>query len=141
MPFSGFDPDGLALEEFKKANIDTVVIIFDVDCKINQLLDKYTQTGIRSMFLPTYPDIPKEKSLKRVIKVIINLAKDGENVGVHCLAGIGRTGLVMACLAIEILEITGDQAIEFVRKYIPGALETSGQVELARSYKIENRAL
>ncbi len=136
MPFGAYDPAGKAIEEFRDNRVSTVVMVLNPIFKmIDNLRERYTQEGLQVIFLPTYPGIPKEKDLREVLSTIIKQANEGKNIAVHCYAGVGRTGFVMACLAKEILGLSGDKAIEFVRKYIPGALETPDQVEMARKYK------
>ena len=41
---------------------------------------------------------------------------------VHCHAGMGRTGLFLACLAQRALHMSPVEAIDWVRSYVPGAL-------------------
>lgn len=139
MPFGQYDPAGRAIDEFRENDISSVVMVLDPDFRPGSLIDRlrtrYIQEGFQVIFVPSYNnDIPKETDLRIAIKTIIDQATAGKNLVVHCHAGVGRTGLVMACLAKEILRLSSDQAIQFVRRYIPGALETPGQVEAARKY-------
>jgi len=53
----------------------------------------------------------------------------GERVEVGCLGGQGRTGTVLACIAV-LAGVPGDEAVGWVRRnYRPEAVETQGQVE------------
>lgn len=49
---------------------------------------------------------------------------------IHCSAGVGRTGLFAACLARKILDLSGVDAIKWVRRFIPMAVETSEQWQM-----------
>jgi ADP-ribosyl-[dinitrogen reductase] hydrolase len=51
----------------------------------------------------------------------------GETVGIHCRAGLGRTGTVAARILVE-RSIDADAAINLVRRCRPGTLETAAQV-------------
>ena len=54
-------------------------------------------------------------------------AKRGARVEVGCLGGIGRTGTVLACMAV-IAGVPGAEAVAWVRQhYRPEAVETSAQ--------------
>jgi protein-tyrosine phosphatase len=68
--------------------------------------------------------------LERVVKVTADHARSGRNIVIHCYAGIGRTGLLASYLAKEILGLSGLEAIRWVRKYIPGAVEAPEQRQL-----------
>jgi protein-tyrosine phosphatase len=63
--------------------------------------------------------------------------REGRNVAAHCLAGVGRTGLVAACLAKRVLDLSGEQAIAWVREHIPGAVENRSQEKFVIGRKYE----
>lgn len=52
---------------------------------------------------------------------------EGRKIMVHCHAGLGRTGLAIACYFLYVQLYTGRRAIEAVRKDRPGALQTRSQ--------------
>ena len=53
-------------------------------------------------------------------------ARRGSNVEVGCLAGRGRTGTVLACMAV-LAGVPADAAVAWVRHQLAGAVETSAQ--------------
>ena len=54
-------------------------------------------------------------------------AKRGDNVEIGCLGGRGRTGTVIACMAV-LAGVTADSAVTWVREnYDSGAVETAEQ--------------
>jgi protein-tyrosine phosphatase len=56
-----------------------------------------------------------------------------ETVYLHCFAGIGRTGMVLACLLKKAGAV--DDPVRLVRTiYDPRALETEEQQRFARAY-------
>ncbi|KXX65676.1 cyclin-dependent kinase inhibitor 3 family protein [Marichromatium gracile] len=57
--------------------------------------------------------------------------RDGEAVLVHCRGGLGRAGMIAACLLVE-LGMDPETAIREVRRARKGAIETSSQLALVR---------
>jgi hypothetical protein len=56
-------------------------------------------------------------------------AKRGQRLEVGCIGGLGRTGTVLACMAI-LAGVAPDQAVQWVREhYDPVAVETPEQEE------------
>lgn len=74
-------------------------------------------------------EVPEDvEKLEAVIDQILDTTRRGENVLIHCMAGRGRTGLIIACIAKKVFNISsGKEAIEWVRKFIPGAVENQLQ--------------
>lgn len=57
----------------------------------------------------------------------------GEKVGVHCTAGLGRTGTMLATWFVA-EGMGGDEAIDHVRALRPGSIETLEQEDAVRAY-------
>jgi len=54
-------------------------------------------------------------------------ARRGERVDVRCLGGAGRTGTILACMAV-LAGVPSDEAVAWVRgAYAPGAVERASQ--------------
>ncbi|CAN0454717.1 unnamed protein product, partial [Discosporangium mesarthrocarpum] len=49
-------------------------------------------------------------------------------IAVHCHAGFGRTGLVIASALVFTRSLTARQAVALVRSRRPGSVQTEGQV-------------
>lgn len=77
---------------------------------------------------------PDQKAFGELIAKIEESAKSGCQIAIHCLHGNGRTGMAIACLAIRILGLTGQQAIPMTKYYIPLAIETSAQEAFIASF-------
>lgn len=76
---------------------------------------------------------PIEAARRTVAEVRAALAC-GERVVVHCMAGIGRSGLFAACLLVS-EGATADDAIALVRRVRdPDAVETAKQEAFVRSW-------
>lgn len=55
-------------------------------------------------------------------------AVEKKKIAVHCHAGLGRTGLSIACFLVFHGEASATQAVELVRQQRPGAVQTKAQV-------------
>jgi len=68
------------------------------------------------------------------------LARSGQRVEVACGGGTGRTGTVLACMAI-IAGLPGEDALTWIRQnYRPRAVETPGQRRWIRWYASRARS-
>ena len=75
----------------------------------------------------TAPDMEK---IDEAIEFIHNRIQNNEPVMVHCAAGIGRTGTILACYLVKYQNMTVNNAIEKVRRERPGSIQSESQ-ELA----------
>jgi atypical dual specificity phosphatase len=132
MPFSKFDRSGV-WGSFLDHKIDLVLVLTEPQEYLvfaqKDLPDFYRKQGLEVLHLPV-PDfgIPADmESWNSALLEIAEAARSGKNIAVHCLAGIGRTGTFLACLARDTLNLDGRTAIEWVRDHLPGALESTYQ--------------
>ncbi|XP_073709881.1 protein tyrosine phosphatase domain-containing protein 1 isoform X4 [Misgurnus anguillicaudatus] len=63
------------------------------------------------------------------VKVLAFSVKEGK-VAVHCHAGLGRTGVLIACYLIYICRISASEAVHYVRIKRPHSIQTRGQISL-----------
>ena len=139
MPFGSRDPRGELIAQYHERNIAVVVALAPAEemraATGRDLKACYQESGFELLHLPIRDyGIPDRENLRRVISSIVQHAGSGRNIAVHCNAGIGRTGLIMACLTKEVMGFDSAEAIRWVRMFIPGALETQQQIKLASSY-------
>ena len=73
--------------------------------------------------------IPSDADLRRTLRFIKQHVDDGRGVVVHCRAGQGRTGLVLAAYLVY-EGMSAKDAIDRVRTLRPGSIETREQLEL-----------
>ena len=74
--------------------------------------------------------VPEFDDLINTIDFIHNRITNNEPVMVHCLAGMGRTGTVLACYLIKHQKMSADEAIQKVRDERPGSIQSFPQEEI-----------
>ncbi|XP_043465511.1 protein tyrosine phosphatase domain-containing protein 1-like isoform X2 [Leptopilina heterotoma] len=67
------------------------------------------------------------EKLLDMVKVVTFSVQEGR-VAIHCHAGLGRTGVLIACYLIYTLRVRASDAIRFVRIKRPNAIQTRGQI-------------
>lgn len=139
MPFSRYDQQNI-WSSFLEEGIDLVIVLTEKQEYLvyanKDLPAFYRSNGLEVDHIPV-PDfgIPEDlQSWQAGLTLVKQAAQSGKNVAVHCLAGIGRTGTFLACLAKESLGLNGEDAIDWVRESIPGAMENSYQEEFVINY-------
>ena len=140
MPFSNFDHAGV-WTTFQNNDINMVLVLTEqqeymVYARMD-LPEFYRENGLEVLHVPV-PDfgVPTDqKSWENGLDRVREAARDGKNIAVHCLAGIGRTGTFLACLAKESLGLEGREAIKWVRESLPGAMENDYQEEFVIGFE------
>lgn len=81
-------------------------------------------------------EAPTQEQLDRCVTSITKAHDQNMGVAVHCGAGLGRTGVILACFLVA-KGMTPKNAIARVRRLRPGSIETEEQeqaiAEFARS--------
>ena len=74
--------------------------------------------------------IPEFSDLVNSVDFIHQRITNDEPVMVHCLAGLGRTGTVLACYLIKYENMSADDAIQKVRNERHGSIQSFSQEEI-----------
>ncbi len=91
-------------------------------------------TGMLAVAVPV-PDMgaPTERQLDHVLATIRKANASGMGVAVHCAAGLGRTGTILAAYFVAD-GLSAREALVQVRNLRPGSVETSEQERAIERY-------
>src|SRR5688572_27935699 len=122
-------------------NITNVVTLVSAEelnhYKVPSLLQRYEDLSLDVMHSPI-PDygLPEAEQMKAILTWIHKKIKAKENVLIHCVGGLGRSGTVMAVYAKAYLGKSGEEAIQYVRSVRgEAAIETESQQDFVKNWK------
>ena len=121
-------PDPPEIEIYKKQGIKVVVNCSEFDNQriISRFFIYY------HINIPDY-GTPTEIQLKRFLDITKKHSANAEPIVVHCVAGCGRTGImIIAWAAYNGYIPNGIDPVKWIRKLRPCSLETKEQMNLAR---------
>jgi atypical dual specificity phosphatase len=96
--------------------------------------DALARHGLRQVHLPVRDFTPPSpEQIETGIDAIEEAVAAGQRVAVHCAAGLGRTGTLLACYLVR-QGMNPDDAITRVRQVRPGSVETPEQVAAVHAY-------
>ena len=99
----------------------------------NSLPEEWTK-DIGYLHVPT-PDLtaPDMDNIDLAVEFIHQKISDNQSVMVHCAAGMGRAGTILACYLVKYQKYSAKDAISKIRKERPGSIQSESQ-ELAISF-------
>ena len=79
--------------------------------------------------------VPEFDDLIKTVDFIHQRITNNEPVMVHCLAGLGRTGTILACYLIKYQNLSADESIKKVRESRPGSIQSFSQEEIISQFE------
>jgi len=123
------------LVQIKQLGIDIIISLDNEICDHPNYKEIKTDFEHHELFITDY-NIPTKKQIEQFLDIISNAIKEKKKVLVHCLAGCGRTGSMLALAERFIYgTIDGEEAIRKIRKIRPCAIETQNQYNLILKYE------
>ncbi len=140
MPFGPYDRQGRVWQLYQKQDINQIVILVENQeylVHARRDLQKYYRAAGLDVIQYPIPDfqVPSnDDGFATAVEDVLAKAQAGSNTAVHCLAGIGRTGIFLACMAKRHFGLDAQGSIEWVRRFIPGALENLDQEQFVLDF-------
>jgi atypical dual specificity phosphatase len=78
-------------------------------------------------------EAPPEEQLEKCVSAIMRAHERQMGVAVHCGAGLGRTGVVLACYFVD-KGLSAANAVARIRRLRPGSIETDEQEQAVAAF-------
>jgi len=133
MPFGEFDFGRTTIHEMNQLQVVKVFTLVEefewfkrAGCNLPV---EYNTNGILMEHFPVvdFGAPTNTEQYRQVILSALKSAANGENIAIHCYAGIGRTGTFLAIMAVEHFKWQPLDAIFWIRQFIPGSIENETQ--------------
>jgi atypical dual specificity phosphatase len=85
-------------------------------------------------------EAPRQEQLDRCTSAIARALEQTMGVAIHCTAGLGRTGVVLACHLV-LQGLSAQNAIARVRRLRPGSVETEAQADAVEEFARRHQQL
>ena len=124
-------PDSLEeLVWLRKQGIELLISLTEDPPRRNWI----NEAGLFLVHIPVVDmEAPTQEQLNQSLSAIGRAHDKSMGVGIHCGAGLGRTGVVLACYFVT-KNLSAKNAIARVRRLRPGSIETEAQEEAVAEF-------
>lgn len=131
----------MTLEQYRwliKNNIKSIVTVREFPLPQKWLVDNEKETIINDYKFVYVKDYgaPSLEVLDNIVDYInIKITKEKKPLVVHCAAGKGRTGTILAAYLLKQDNISSQDAIKKIRSLRPGSIQSKIQEEILHEYE------
>jgi atypical dual specificity phosphatase len=122
-----------------KKNIKSIVTVREFPLPQKWLIDNEKETIINDDYKFVYVKdygVPSLEVLDNIVDYInIKITKEKKPLVVHCAAGKGRTGTILAAYLLKQDNISSQDAIKKIRSLRPGSIQSKIQEEILHEYE------
>jgi atypical dual specificity phosphatase len=121
-----------------KNNIKSIVTVREFPLPQKWLVDNEKKTIINDYKFVYVKDygVPSLEVLDNIVDYInIKITKEEKPLVVHCAAGKGRTGTILAAYLLKQDNISSQDAIKKIRSLRPGSIQSKIQEEILHEYE------
>lgn len=123
-------PGPTGLRELRSQGIDTVISL-TIGSPDERVIKA---SGLKHHHFPLADmSAPDMGFIERFVGILQHELDQGRKVAVHCGAGLGRTGTLLACYFVN-EGFSADEAIKCVRRARPGSVESHAQEQAVERY-------
>ena len=130
------------LKQLKEYEVDTIIPLITDDefghFGVSDLLDKYKEYNFNVRRLPIMDQlICSEEEIFDMVSYLEDLLKDNKKILIHCVGGLGRSGLVAASY-LKYKGLNASDAIKTIRKARgPRAVESKIQEDFVKNIQFK----
>jgi protein-tyrosine phosphatase len=134
-PMPGFSaPMDTDLEMLKRAGITVLITLTEQDFP-QEVLESH---GLRNVHFPIADNkAPTTTDTDGLVNKMRDMLNHGEVLAVHCLAGLGRTGTVLAAYMVKEKGVSAQVALNQIRRFNRQFVQTDDQEDFLVEYEVQ----
>jgi protein-tyrosine phosphatase len=123
MPYGPYDPGNALLKVYQQHKIEfAIMLVTDEELKKKakrDLIALYQKQSIQPIRFPIADyTSPELHAFSKTVDQVAGYLRAGAHMAVHCNAGVGRTGVMTCAIVRDIMEISAQESIDYVKQFM-----------------------